>query len=582
MKLSDYIVDYFDKQGIRVIFGYIGGMITHLVDSIDRNPNIRFVQTYHEQTAAIAAEGYAKETSRFGVAISTSGPGATNMMTGIADAYFDSVPVIYITGQVNTYEYKYEKPMRQQGFQETDVVSIVKPITKYAVLIDKAEEIRYELEKAIYIATHGRKGPVLLDIPMNIQRTNIDPETLDSYKIIKPVKIKINIEQIIDLLASSKRPMLLLGAGCLTNEAQESITKFIFSTHIPVVTSLMGRGTIDESYKHYIGMIGSYGNRCANMGIANADLLIVLGSRLDTRQTGAKIDTFIKGGHIIHVDIDANELNYHRLSNRISVHSDVATFMHELCREKVETQNYDSWNNYLYNLKQNYNQDREIERFVDNKAPYRMMQILNKYTQPNDIVVADIGQNQMWAAQTLQLKQGQKFITSGGLAPMGFSMPASIGIAFANSESTIFSINGDGGFHMALQSLMLISQYNLPIKVIVLNNSALGMITQFQHLYFDDRMAGTTKNGGYQVPDIEKIAKAYGLLYFTLKEEDLTNAQTLNNIFSTRNCIIDYQIEGLTTVCPKLEFDKSIGMQMPLLSEEELKNNMLIYKNDTL
>jgi acetolactate synthase-1/2/3 large subunit len=575
MKLSDYIVSYIELQGINVIFGYIGGMITHLVDSISHNERVKFIQTYHEQTAAIAAEGYAKESGKFGVAISTSGPGATNMITGIADAYFDSIPVIYITGQVNTYEYKYTKPIRQQGFQETDVVSIVKPITKYAKLIDKAGDIRYELEKAVYIATHGRKGPVLLDIPMNIQRADINPNVLNGYTPKETMIEIMNIDNIQKLLSDAKRPLLLLGAGCNNTDTQNVIMEFILKTNIPVITSLLGKGSIDETYQYFMGMIGSYGNRCANMSIVNSDLLIALGTRLDTRQTGAQIESFFFNGKIIHVDIDSSELKYNRLKNRIKVCYDVISFLKNIDYKRLQFQDYTSWHEYLLKLKNDYNQDKEIERFVENKSPYKFVQMLNQYINDNDVIVADIGQNQMWAAQTLQLKKGQRFVTSGGLAPMGFSIPVSIGIAFANPNKNIFSLCGDGGFHIALQSLMLVSQYNLPVKIIVINNNALGMITQFQHLYFDDRMAGTTKESGYEVPDIKNIADAYKLSYFRLTENDLFNKSLLDNIFASKNCIVEYQINGLTTVSPKLEFDKPIDKPTPLLPEEEQKLNII-------
>jgi len=574
MKLSDYIVNYFEKQGVHVVFGYIGGMITHLVDSISLNENMHFIQTYHEQTAAIAAEGYAKESGKFGVAIATSGPGATNMMTGIADAYFDSVPVIYITGQVNTFEYKYDKPIRQQGFQETDVVSIVKPITKYAKLVDKALDIRYELEKATYYAMSGRKGPVLLDIPMDIQRTEINPNELQGFVPVAEESASIDYKEIVKIIANAERPMLLVGAGCLSEAAKDEIDKFLATTNIPILSSLLGRGVIDETYSNYLGMIGSYGNRNANMGIANADLLIALGTRLDTRQTGAMADKFLEHGKIIHVDIDSNELENHRLTNRIKVHLDVCTFMKEVNSLAIKTTFKDEWISYLLKLKDNYKQDKEIERFVENKAPYRFMQLLNTYSKENDVFCVDIGQNQMWAAQTLQLKKGQKFITSGGLAPMGFSLPAAIGTAFANIDKNIYSINGDGGFHISVQSLMLISQYNLPIKVIVINNSALGMITQFQHLYFDGRMSGTTIKGGYVVPNIKDISAAYGLGYFKIYEDDLKNKILMDSIFSARNCIIEYLTEGLTAVSPKLEYNKPIHMPIPLLPKEEQNLNM--------
>ena len=575
MKVSDYIVSYFESQGVKIIFGYIGGMITHLVDSIGKNPNMRFVQTYHEQTAAIAAEGYALESGRFGVSISTSGPGVTNMMTGIADAYFDSIPVIYISGQVNTYEYKYDKPLRQLGFQETDVVSIVTPLTKYAKLVDHEEDIRYELEKAVYLATTGRKGPVLLDIPMNIQRAEVNPESLCSYEIPISEAVLPNMENIASIIGGSKHPMLLLGAGCISEKTQLLLEKFLEKTQIPVVTSLMGRGCIDETYSNYIGMIGSYGNRCANMGIANADVLIALGTRLDTRQTGAQLDSFLPEAQIIHVDIDENELDCNRLPNRTKVLLPVDDFIAFLLSQNICYGDFSGWNSYLVDLKAKYNQDKEIDRFVENKAPYLFMKALNGLTQANDIITADIGQNQMWAAQTLKLKNGQKFVTSGGLAPMGFSLPAAIGMSFASPEKQIYCINGDGGFQMAVQSLLLISQYQLPIKVIVMNNEALGMITQFQHLYFDDRMEGTTSQGGYITVDMKQLASAYRLDYLCLNEDTL-HEETLMKIKNMRLGIIDYKIEGLTTVSPKLEYNKPIYMPLPLLSEDELNENLLI------
>lgn len=568
MKASDYIVSFLAERGINVVFGYIGGMITHLVDSLDKSDKVQFVQTYHEQTAAIAAEGYALESGKFGVAICTSGPGVTNMMTGIADAYFGSIPVIYITGQVNSYEYKYEKPIRQQGFQETDVVSIVEPITKYSVMVDNAENLRYELEKAVHIATTGRKGPVVLDLPMDISRAEIEPDTLKSFVSDEPISAAIDVVAIKSLIENSKRPMLLLGAGCVDSESK--LNEFIIRSQIPVITSLMGRGTSDEMYEYFIGMVGSYGNRSANMAVAKSDLLIVLGSRLDTRQTGAMIDQFLPDGKIIHVDIDNNELEYHRLENSIKVNTTVESFLTTILSADVNYGEYTDWHRWTKEVAELYNQDNEVERFVENKAPYRFVQALNKITKEGDVITADIGQNQMWSAQTVKLKKDQKFVTSGGLAPMGFSLPVAIGIAFANLNRTIYCLNGDGGFHMACQSLLLISQYGLNIKVVVLNNNALGMITQFQHLYFNDRMAGTTAQGGYIEPDIAKMAESYRLPYISIDETCLD----LDNMIPSGCCIVDYHIKGLTTVSPKLEYNKPISKPIPLLPDEEYNEIM--------
>lgn len=566
MKVSDYIVKFFEDKGVNIIFGYMGGMITHLADSIYKNPNMKFIQVYHEQTAAIAAEGFARETGKIGVAISTSGPGATNMITGIANAYFDSIPVIYITGQVNTYEYKYDKPIRQQGFQETDIISIVKPITKYAKLVDKEEEIKYELEKAYRIALEGRKGPVILDIPMNIQRAEIEIEKIPSFSN-RAEKIKqIDFDSILNLIEKSKKPVILAGAGLISDSSQELLKQLIDKTKIPVVNSLMGKGCFPDDRIEFIGMIGSYGNRCANMLVPESDLLIALGTRLDTRQTGNILEGFLPKGKIIHVNIDEIELENHRLENRIKVNSTVKDFL-SFIENKIKYRVTKEWENRYIELKKIYSQEKEIEKNIENKIPYKIMEILNEYSKVGDIFTADIGQNQMWSAQHLKMKEKQKYYTSGGLAPMGYSLPASIGVAFANSSQNIFSINGDGGFHMALQSLMLISQYDLPIKVIVLNNNALGMITQFQELYFDKRMVGTTAEGGYLVPKIKNISKAYNLKYFKITKENIGDKKYLDEIFETRNGIIEFLIEGETKVFPKLEYNQPINRTSPLLEK---------------
>ena len=574
MKASDYIIRFFCEKGVNTIFGYIGGMITHLVDSADRNPDVKFIQTYHEQTASIAAEGYAIESGKFGVAMATSGPGATNMLTGIADAYFDSIPVIYIIGQVNTYEYKYNKSIRQQGFQETDIVSMVKPITKYAVMVDKIEYLRYELEKAYYIATTGRKGPVVLDLPMDIQRADIIPSSLPFFEGRKNEYKKIDWIPIINAISMAKRPMVLLGGGCKSILAKKELNTFLDKLQMPVVTSLMGRGAMDENYPHYMGMVGSYGNRCANMGIANADFLLVLGSRLDTRQTGAKLENFLPQANIVHVDIDNDELIYHRIPNRIKVQADVTGFLSVLNKTVLKQQMYSEWNRYLDFLKERYSQEKEIERFVENKLPYQFMQKLNEYMGEEDIVTTDVGQNQMWAAQTIKLKGKQKYLTSGGLAPMGYAMPSAIGCAFANREKRIYSITGDGGFHIALQSLPLMSQYNLNIKLCVFNNNALGMIAQFQNLYFDKRLIATIPESGYSVPNIAALAKAYNIQYYQITKRNISSLDSVLHVEDNKPCIIEFVIDGITTVSPKLEYDRPISSPTPQLEKSEYDKAM--------
>lgn len=508
MKASDYIASFIQQHGVNVVYGYIGGMITHLVDSIARTPGMQFVQAYHEQSAAFAAEGYAIENDKLGVAISTSGPGATNMITGIADAWFGSIPVLYISGQVNSYEYKYDKPIRQQGFQETDIISIVKPITKYAALVDKAENLRYELEKAVYFAQTGRRGPVMLDICMDVQRTEINPDELRSFA---PKEAKressYDISDITRKLAEAKRPMFLFGAGAQSDKAKTLVSDILERTQIPAVCSLMGLGVVNADYEYYLGLLGSYGNRLANKSMKDVDLLIAVGSRLDTRQTGAKYDSFVEQGSIIHVDIDSNELTSHRLQNRVMVCDSAEHFLELLLANLTELPDYTTWHKEINILKTKYSQKEEVEGYVNNKSPYRLMECINKHSKANDVFVADIGHNQMIAAQTLKVTDNKKFVTSGGLAPMGFSLPISAGIAMANKDRRVISINGDGGFHLASQSLMLISQYDLPVIVFIVNNESLGMITQFQSLYFDGRMNATTNGGGTKLLIISKLQR---------------------------------------------------------------------------
>lgn len=571
MKVSDYIANYLASKGIKQVFGYQGGMITHVIDSIGKHPNLEYIQCYHEQTAAIAAEGYAKENRNIGCALSSSGPGVTNMMTGIADAYFDSVPVLYLTGQVNTYEYKYDKPIRQQGFQEMEVAELVKPITKYSVMVDHAEDIPYELEKAMFIAQDGRKGPVLLDIPLNIQRGEIDVDNCRHFEAKKTIVEMPDITSALEALKRAKRPMILLGAGCLGAEEMELISTFLSHNNCGVVTSLMGKGSADECYPYYMGLVGSYGNRSANIAISKTDVLLVLGSRLDTRQTGARMDAFMPTGNIIHVNDDLNELSNHRLGNRISVNCYVSDFMKTLLDSEIVLTPDESWLEFLSDVKVNYSQDQEINRLVDNPIPYLFIQKINEYTKKNDVIVSDIGQNQMWSAQTVKMKTGMRYYTSGGLAPMGYSMPTAIGVSFESPEKQVYAICGDGAFHMSSQSLGVIAHHKLPIKVVVMNNDCLGMINQFQRLYFDSRFFGTHPTYGYENPNFELMAQAYELTYYRVTKEDLDNKEYMDRIFNTKTCLIEYIIDGFTSVCPKLEYDKPIENPSPCLSQEEFE-----------
>jgi len=581
MKASDYIIDFIHKQGTDHVFGYIGGAITHLVDSMDKMTIVKYIQVYHEQTAALAAEGYAKNSGKTGVAMATSGPGATNLMTGIADAYFDSVPVVFITGQVNTYEFKYNKPIRQQGFQETDIVSIVRPITKYATIISDPQKIRYELEKAFYMANEGRPGPVVLDIPMDIQRAEIDPEKLEGFspkkegtQTTEEISEKA-FQEVVTLFKQSKRPIILAGGGIIRGKAEKELLRFAKNNRIPVVTSLMGKGCFPEDDDLFVGVIGAYGNRCANISLANSDLLFALGSRMDTRQIGTLLKSFLRGGKIIHVDLDKNEIEHHRLEHRIKIRSDVKTFLEKMNNRREAKEAQAEWLSYVRKTKEKYSQVKEVEKNCANKLPYEIMWLIDKYAKEDQMYCVDVGQNQMFAFQALQIRGNQKFFTSGGLAPMGCAVPFAVGASFSDEKKkNIIVITGDGGLHMSVQALMLISQYDLPIKVIVMNNYALGMITQFQDLYFDKKKVGTTKKGGYVVPNFKALAKAYYLPYYKVDKKNLATYREI--IEKPGPCFIEVVIRGATEVYPKLEVNNPIEDISPKLSREELKESMII------
>ena len=576
IKISDYIIEFLLSKNINKTFGYIGGAIAHIYHSIDKYKEMEIINCIHEQGAGFAAEGYARITGKSGVAFATSGPGATNLITPIGSCYFDSVPTMFIAGQVNTYEYKYDKPVRQIGFQETDIVSIIKPIVKYAVMVDKVEDIRYELEKAYYLSQEGRKGPVLVDIPMNIQRTEVDISSLKSFfdsneyfELENNKKEKNNVDEVINLLKESKRPIVLIGGGVRLSNANVELLNYVEKYSIPVVYSLMGKDAISEDYKYNLGLIGSYGNRYGNLALANSDLILVLGSRLDTRQTGTSLDTFAREAKIIQVDVDKNELGS-KIKIDIEINSDVKDFITTLNKYEINI-DITEW---LKKLKEYKNKFSSTVGFDNNlKIPNYVVSIISKYLQDEDICV-DVGQHQMWTAQSLNIKATQRVLFSGGMGAMGFALPASIGACIGSNKRTVV-IAGDGGIQMNIQELEVINRRKLPIKIFVLNNKNLGMVRQFQELYFDKKYLGTIDD--YSVPNFVDIAKAYGIK--ARKIDNISKLEIeLKDIFSSNEpelINIELPVE-MTTVEPKLIVNKPIEDMHPFISKDELSSLMII------
>lgn len=508
MKVTDYIIEYIVKQGVTDIFGYPGGVICHFMDSATKyTSDINVHINYHEQAAAFAACGYAQEKCEVGVAFSTSGPGATNLVTGIANAYFDSIPVVFFTGQVDTYGLKGKLPVRQRGFQETDMVSIVKSITKYAVRVDSPENIRYELEKAFYIAKEGNPGPVLIDLPADVQRADVRVDSLQGYKGDLSInKFSKEADIILKKLREANRPCLLVGNGIKQSGCKKEIKRIVERLQIPTVFSMPAFDTLSYENKYNYGFIGANGHRYGNFVLGKADLIICLGSRMDLKQVGNDRKKFAAQAEIIRVDIDKNNFQYMVHNNEIQIYADIRLLLHTL-EEHItdEIKCNEQWNRAC----------NEIKKTLANYDDEEYTLLLKNYAEsmPDEIsMTLDVGQSQVWCAQQIHVKENQSVHMSAGHGTMGYALPAAIGSYYA-SRKPVVCFNGDGGIQMNIQELQFLAREKLPITVVILNNHALGMIRGFQEANFEANYTQTIEGTGYAVPDFEKIAYAYGMNY---------------------------------------------------------------------
>jgi len=576
MKISDYVINTLASEGVTHVFEVCGGALGHLLDSLYGRSDIRTVSMHHEMAAAIAAEGYSRASENIGVAMATSGPGATNLITGIGSCYFDSIPCLFITGQVNTYEYKFDRPVRQIGFQETDIVTIVKPIVKNAVLVKDPENTQKILEESISIAKTGRPGPVLIDLPLNIQRSSIEPSIKSTHKIQPSdsgIPDKKLIDEINSLIKNSTRPLILAGGGVRSSKATKDLLTFAHTTGIPVVVTLMGLDSFPHDDRLYVGMIGTYGNRYANLTIANTDLIIALGTRFDTRQTGTKPETFARAARIIHVDIDAHELN-NKIKSDIPVNMDIKVFLNSLNvnSHNFNKKNYSVWVERINSFRLKYSIDTKP---VNNDIPpYQFLKEVSDALPGNAIICVDVGQNQMWAAQTLVVKKSQRFLTQGGMASIGSALPMAIGASFGKPDRIIVVITGDGGLQLNIQELQTVYHHNLPIKIILLNNNGYGMIRQFQEQYFQGRLQSSVI--GYSNPDFQKVVKAYNI-----SGRKISTAQEVKPALEALFCdfkpgFLEVIIDPKFTVIPKLSVNKPVEDQEPELPRQELQSAMIV------
>lgn len=562
MKVSDFIAEFLEKKGIKSVFELSGGMITHILDSLNQKTNINIITMHHEQAAAFAAEGYARITGLPGIALATSGPGATNLLTGIGSCFFDSTPAVFITGQVNRHELKGGREIRQLGFQETDIVSMAKPITKACFHVNDSNDIPAIFENAFKIAIEGRPGPVLIDIPMDVQRAQIEQNFSESDSVESS---KINsdiIDDLIEDIKKAQKPLILSGRGIKASKSQELFDDFFLKTQLPVITTLLGLDTIYYDNPQRVGFIGSYGNRWANIAFGECDLLIVLGSRLDIRQTGA--DTkFIENRKIYHIDCEKGEIN-NRVKGCKAIVSDLKSFFNEFKRYAIDEPFIlkEEWLNQINDLKKTWPDTKELDPKGIN--PNVFMHLLSKRSKKAKAYLADVGSHQMWAAQSLELYKNQHFLTSGGMGAMGFSLPAGIGASIALNKEPVVVLIGDGCMQINIQELQTIVRNKLPVKIVVMNNKTLGMIRQFQDSYFESRYQSTY--WGYDAPDFAKVAIAYGIDAKTIENmNEIENA--IDWFWSKENedqpQLLQVMIDPHTNTYPKIAFGRPITEMEP-------------------
>ena len=563
MKVTQYIARFLKDKGIHTVFELQGGMITRIIDALNQEGGIDIVSMHHEQAAAMAADAYGRIKNKPGVALATSGPGATNLLTGIGNCFFDSVPAIFITGQVNTNEQKGDKSTRQIGFQETDIVAMAEAITKKAYAIKTKDEIPNVFEEAYQIAMSGRPGPVLIDIPMNIQNQEIEDALVEKPFPEKNLTTCGDfINKYINALKVSKKPLLLIGRGIRAAQASELFKKFIAKFQIPVVTSLLGVDVLPYTHPLRVGFIGTYGNRWANYALGSSDVLLVLGSRIDLRQTGADIEAFKQGKQIFHVDIDSAELN-NRFTDTITLNTDLVTFFEEVQKIDYSYCLPIDWNAEIKEKREAYNDILELKN-VKGINPNRFMHQLSKISFKAKGFTTDVGNNQMWSAQSLELNGDQLFLSSGGMGAMGYSLPAAIGASIALNKQPMVCISGDGGFQINIQELETVKRNNLPIKIVILNNHCLGMIRQFQDSYFESRYQSTV--WGYSAPDFTAIARAYGIDSFSIEKEEDINIG-LNRMWEDANApfLLNVNINIHTNVYPKMLFGSPLTEMEPTI-----------------
>jgi acetolactate synthase-1/2/3 large subunit len=559
-KGADIVIETLKEEGVEYIFGHPGGAIMEVYDALYRDGTIKHILTRHEQGAGHMAEGYAKATGKVGVAMSTSGPGATNLVTAIADAYMDSVPVVFITGQVPTHL------IGNDAFQEVDIVGITRPITKHNFLVKRIEDLPLIIRQAFYIARTGRPGPVLVDIPKDITQklSDVKIPSLDEVKSSLPgykPHTEGNSQQIkraAKLIMSAKRPVLYVGGGAVQSEAQDELIELAELMNIPVTTTNMGKGAFPELHPLALHMLGMHGTYYANMAVYNCDLLIAVGARFDDRVTG-KIEEFAPQASIIHIDIDPASISKNIVVD-VPIVGDVKVVLRKLIQEikregakLVFPEERHNWIRQIEKWKKLHPLTyRNSEKVI---KPQYVIEEIWKATKGDAIIATGVGQHQMWAAMFYKYSYPRQFINSGGLGTMGFGLPAGIGAKIGRPEKEVFVIDGDGSFMMTMQELITAVQYKVPVKIAIINNGYLGMVRQWQELFYEKRYSEVDLS---VQPDFVKLAEACGAIGFRAEKpnqvrEIIEEAMKIQD----KPVLLDFHVDREENVLPMVPAGKS-------------------------
>lgn len=592
IKLSDYVVKRLEETGAKHMFMLPGGGAMHLNDSLGKSRKIQFVACLHEQACAIAAEAYARVNNEIGLLMVTTGPGGTNALTGVAGAFIESTPVFVVSGQVKRADMINGQGIRQQGMQELDIISVVKPITKYAAVVDDPETIRYHMERALYEATHGRKGPVWLDIPLDVQASMIEEDSLrgfDPEPEPQNDQLAEQVEKLIDLLNRSERPVLMLGNGIRLSGSLDLTDEFIEVMNCPVLTTWNGIDLIEETHPLYFGRPGGLGHRYANFIQQNSDLFISVGARLNLLQTGYNFDGFARAATKVLVDIDNAELHKTNVRPDLPICADAGDFIRLILanKDKVVHKERKSWFAYAKRLKEKYpivpDSYWAQKGFVN---PYCLLETISAQMTNEDIYVSgSSGSCIDISMQTFRVKKGQRVFCTKGLASMGYGLPSTIGACLAGGGRRTVCVNGDGGFVMNIQELETIRRLNLPIKFFVLCNGGYGAILSTQTNLFGGHLVACDESSSLTLPDFRRVAEAFGIRSVQIASNEELSEKVSEALEAPGPVVVSVMTDIKTTARPKqVSYKRSDGQMesLPLeymnpeLSEQDFRDDMII------